>query len=158
MVCDCEFVPIVTVNFLFLCLQSQLESKAVGHPDGSITVSGRDLRRNMRRTRRDVQDRRYRYLNTWCTDGTLAFRHVADTTRPSRRQLHWPLQGFHLGEVENKLGNIRKIAGEQDPLEHFGSVVGIDLGHVFSAAAFRSANGSFEVQRRAQNLQQVPLR
>jgi len=96
-------------------------------------ISRRDFARNMRRVRRDVQEKRYRYLNTWCTDGILAFRHLADTTRrpPKRMQQH-----FRLGDVQDKLSDIKTAAGEQDPSKHFGSIVGIDLGHVFSAAAF----------------------
>src|SRR4051794_40814222 len=84
--------------------------------------------RNMKRRRPD-QELRFRYLNTWATDGIRAFRHIVDTTRkPPARGASSRSQQARLPNVENKLAELRKGG--------FDAIVGIDLGHVYTAAAF----------------------
>ena len=102
----------------------------------SLTTSARDYKRNMQRTKNGEQDRRYRYLNTWTTDGIRIFRYMADTTQkplPSKISTT-----FNLGRIdsEDKLVKIKTAAGERGPLAHFDAIVGIDPGHVYPAAAF----------------------
>ena len=70
----------------------------------------------------------YHFLNSWATDGICAFHFVTDSTqKPS------PKSGtMHLSNIENKLEELREAGGTSQ----FEAIVGIDLGHVYSAAAF----------------------
>src|ERR1700716_2968359 len=87
----------------------------------------RDYMRNMRRRRPD-QEHRFEYLNTWATDGIRVFRHIVDTTRKPPTEAA-RFQG-RLPDIENKLAEIKDETG------YFDAIVGIDLRHVFPAAAF----------------------
>ena len=78
-----------------------------------------------------MQKPRYIYRNTWATDGIRAFRHVADASR--KPHVSKPAK---FRDIEKNLGDIKKDYGNGRPLSHFGAIVGIDLGHIYSAAAF----------------------
>ena len=118
-------------NESFSYLNSQIEEKAQVSSH-SLTISARDYKRNMQRIKPGEQDHRYRYLNTWATDGIRVFRYMADTA-------HKPLpskisSALNLGRIDNedKLAKIKTAAGKKGPL----AIVGIDPGHVYPAAAF----------------------
>ena len=96
-----------------------------------MATSGRDFKRNMKRSNPATQEQRF-FLSEHL--GIRVFRHVANTTRKPLTQTVSKLSKFR--DIDKNQDNIKSDYGIGGPLSHFGAIVGIDLGHVYSAAAF----------------------
>jgi hypothetical protein len=106
-----------------------------------VEIAQRAYARNMRREVPSLDQsqgaqKRYKFLNSWLTDGVRAFRLLADTLRrrPPRQVTVQASRGP--AEVGDSLDAIRDKAGADGPLSHFGAIVGLDPGQVCACAAF----------------------
>ncbi|HVI21802.1 MAG TPA: hypothetical protein VM660_07120, partial [Bacillus sp. (in: firmicutes)] len=101
--------------------------------DNHISIHQHDYARNLRRklSNDDSADNRYCLLNSFSTDGVRFFRLVADMTRKKKKNWHPP----KLKNIEKNLHEIKAIVGD-NPLQHFGAIVGIDPGLVYAAGVF----------------------